>query len=355
MLNSRKYLFITATAVLLMLFPAAGYPVQVSFYIGDVKLIRNGSATGVSMGADLKSGDIIRTGSGAAAEIMYNDGSKISVKENSSLRIGSSAIKGSDSPSLISGRITGKFAKLKKGKNKVYTPTIVCAIRGTEFDVSVSKSGDSRVDLADGKLDINNPYGKVKLNRGQNVESGIAEKPSKKSSGSPDQWQNKRDKELENAPGEKGEKYNSYMKNFSTRNDETRGSMDSYRGMVKGAKNKKDLDMAGNAIGTAAEKTEDDLILNETANSAIEGIMDNFRGRKQDIYNTFEQVKRESNKVLEVQKQSYADIQAVMAEYQKAYEEIMGQFKKDSDMIKKGFDFDSVKPEIKKDKIESFK
>ena len=94
------------------------------------------------------------------------------------------------------------------------------------------------------------------------------------------------------------------------------------------------------------KKIEDNLMLNETANSSIEGVMNDYKGRKKGLYDLFYKLKEESNKVAEQQKKNYEAIQAVKEEYKKAYEKIIGKFHDDRNKILKGFDFDKVKPKL---------
>ncbi|MCP4134422.1 MAG: FecR domain-containing protein [bacterium] len=343
---SRKLFLITT---LLLLIPVSGYSLHVSFYIGDVTLIRNSKKVEVTNGTKVKSGDLLKTGEDASVAIAYDDGSNITIMSQSSAKIGSKNVKGSTNIALISGNIEGTFAKIKKGSRKVYTPTIVCAIRGTEFKLGVSKGGESRVDLSEGKLNINNPYGEVNLNEGQKVESSVAGGPNKGSSGSLESWKKGKDTELQKDPEEKGALYRKQIKKFGSRSKQDGKKMKSYKKMVKKAGDEKKLKKAGNAINQAEEKSLDDLLLNEASNASISDIMNDFKGRQGKIYNLFRKVKEESNKVMEQQERNYRAIQAVKEAHRQAYKKIMGKFQDDKDRILRGLDMDGVKPKMKND------
>ncbi len=350
MFRKFSYLKIVLLSLILFLITEADvYTMQVNFYIGKVSLIRNNRKSKLSMGAYLHSGDIIKTGRRSQVILTYKDRSRITIMENSTARIGSKNIKGSDDVALISGNISGKFTKLAKGRRsrRVYGPTVVCAIRGTEFKMGVSKGGDSRVDLKEGKLDVKNPYGRTDLRSNQNIEAGVGNKPVR-TKGSLSSWKTKKDKELERNPGEKGEQYRSYMKKFDDRNKNESKNMGKYNTMVKSAGNKDDIKKAGEKINSAEERIQDDLMLNEAANSSIEGVMNDYKNRKNNIYNLFYKIKEESNKVLEQQRRNYEAIQAVKEEYRKAYEKIMGKYLKDKKKILGDINMDNIKPKIKK-------
>jgi len=336
--------------IIFLLAPLAGYSAAIAFYIGDVSLIRNGKSISFDMGENLTSGDIIKTGGGGSADIQYPDGSMIKLSERSSIRIGSANIKNSDSVSLIYGNLSVSFKKIAKGQNKVYTPTTVAAIRGTEFTVAVSKGGDSRVDLKEGNLDVSNPYGTTNVTPGKNVHSGVGEKPDTDAGGSPDEWKTKRNEDLKKNPGDKAKRYSRYVKKFRERSDDSEKNIGACRKKVKQSKDPSSIQKTGTEIDMEEEKIQDDLLLNENSSNAIQEIADDFRSNKDNIYDEFERVKRESNKVLEVQKKAYEDIEAVKEEYRKAYEEIMGKFKDDKKKILEGVKIDM--PVIKKEKVD---
>ena len=344
---NRKIILFFITIILII--PVYGYSIHVSFYLGKVTLIRDGRRIKVSMNDVIKSGDIVKTGRGAQATLSYNDNSRITISSNTTARIGSKNIKGSDDIALISGNLTGKFAKISKGKRsrKVYGPTVVCAIRGTEFKMAVSKGGNSRVNLSEGKLHIKNPYGNVNLNSNQKVESGVAEKPRKKTDNkSMDQWKKEKDNDFKRNPEKNGNKYKKYISNFGSRNKNTNSDIDKLNKMIQNASKKKDLKNAGENIQNAEEKARDDMILNETANTSIEEVMNDYKSSRKDIYDLFYKIKRESNMVMEQQKKNYEAIQAVKDDYKKAYKKIIGDFEKDKKDIIGDIDFDNVKPKF---------
>ncbi len=339
-----------AVMVVLMAVPAMA--VQISFMIGDVSVFRDGGTVAASLNMDLNPGDTIVTGGDGLVTLTYQDGSEVKVSEGTTLRVGNAATKDSESISVISGSVLTAFQKLSKDseERKVYTPTTVCAVRGTKFAVTVSKGADSRVDLDEGKLDVHNPYGKVEVNPDEDVQIGVGEEPEKGAAkGSTKDWKAGKDDEFNGDPKSKGKKFKTYVGTLgerSSKSSERIGKLN--KNVSKAGKNKDELEKTGAELGELENGATEDMILNENATSSIDGILKDFQNRKDDIYANFQKVKEESNKVREQQRKNYESIMAVKQAYKKAYDEIMGAHKGMVDKIKGGIKKDSVKPSIEK-------
>lgn len=319
---------------LMLLLPSLAYPIHISFYIGNVTALRQGKKINISMGTTMEAGDIVRTGRGGTVTLVYKDGSKITVKEKSMIKIGSKNIPGSDSVTLIAGNLSGKFSRLKKGRKKIYTPTTICAIRGTEFDIGVSKNGNSRVELKEGKLDVNNPYGSQKIKEGTTLETEISRKPRRvRSSSTMDSWRSKSDTDFEKNPKKTSRGYQRQINTFKNRNSKSGKETQEIGSLVKSARKKQDVVRAGDNLSRTEESIEDDLLMNEASKVTIETIMKDYISRTDTIFKTFERLKKECNKVAEQQRKNYEAIQAVKEAHRKAYERIIGRFQKDRDAI----------------------
>ena len=322
---------------------------QLSFFIGEVSLARSGKQIQVSSGMELKSGDIIKTGSGSNADITYKDGSKIAVKEKSTITVGNAGIKDSENVSISSGNLFATFKKMgKDNKKKVYTPTAVASVRGTEFKVSVSKSGETRVDLDEGKLDLNNPYGDKKLESGDMSETNLGDAPSKASNENSETWRKSRNKNFEDNPKDAVKKYDDYSTKLRVRNENAGKETQKLNGQIKTNKKKNQLSEAGNKISDVEEQVQDDMMQNQAAALTIDDIVNDYKSRKDNIYTEFERIKSELNKVQEVQKMNYEAIQGVKEAHQKATQEISDKFNKGRQDIKDKLKSDKVKPVIEK-------
>jgi hypothetical protein len=330
-----------------ILSPLYAYSMKVSFFLGDVKMERGGKTASLKMGDNVGNGDIIRTGKGAMLELSYPNNSKITVKANTVVKIGSSNIKGSDDVSIISGQVKGKFEKLQKGEYKFYTPTTVCSVRGTEFDVAVSRGGDSMTSLSEGAVDVENFYGSVKLKPGNSVEADVAGKPSaKKGNLKPDSWESGRNNDLEKKPGDQAQKYNRYMDRFEKESGKTGSSIDEIGKEVEGIESEDDLKKSGEKVEKAERESAAYLMLSEASGMNVRSLMEDFE--ENDIYEKFQEAADKSNKVKEQQLANYQAIQKVKADYLEAYGKIIGKYKDDKDKIFKGLD-DFKKDMFKKD------
>jgi hypothetical protein len=342
----RKIFYITAFILLSACYLNAA---QLSFFIGDVSVTRGGKLLQTSSGMELQSGDILKTGSGSTADIMYKDGSKISIKDKSTATIGNAGIKGSDNVSLSSGNIFATFKKMGKDpKKKVYTPTAVASVRGTEFKVSVSKSGETRVELDEGNLDLNNPYGDKKLEPGDMSETNLGDAPSKATNENTESWNKSRNKNFEDNPSDAVKKYDDYNSKLNERNDNAGKETQKINGQIKKSKKKNQLSEAGDKISDIEEKVQDDMMQNQAASLTINDIVNDYKSRKENIYTEFERIKSELNKVQEVQKMNYEAIQNVKEAHKKALQEITDKFKKDQQDIKDILKSDKIKPVIEK-------
>jgi hypothetical protein len=343
---------VSAIAAVLLMAAGALNALEISFLVGEVTLQRDGKSLVPEVRSAVKTGDVISTGKGGIAVLAYEDGSEIKVLEKSRIKIGSAAVKGSDSVSVVSGSINAKFKKLmKEGERKVYTPTTVCAVRGTDFLVGVSDGADSRVDLSEGKLDLRNPYGKIDINENEQAEIGMGGKPGRGRGGaSLDDWKAEKDRELEQDPAAKGEQYRGYINRLGDRSSDSSGNISRLNGSLRAGsvKDKKSIEKTGAELGALEQNVEEDMYLNEAAGSSIDGILNRFQKDREDMYSAYLKIKEESNKVREQQQRNYEAIQEVREAYRKAYEEIMKTHKDYMEKIKGGLDKGSIKPEMKK-------
>jgi len=335
--------------VLLFLFiPIVSYSATVSFFLGRVRVYRNHRSIKVRSHMALKSGDIIKTFKNATIIIVYKDQSKITIKSNSYAKIGLKGIKNSDNISLISGNLIGKFTKLKKGKRKIYTPTTVCAIRGTKFTVSVSDSGNSRIALERGKLEINNPYGRVFINPNENSEIKVSEGPSKNNKKEDIlRWQKEDNKKFHRNPKKVKEDYNSYLNNFQNRNSKTNKKMKNFENKLDTVKDKEKLQKAENDIKNFEEEVIDDTFLNDSSNQKLKKIVDNYKRRNRSLYYQFKNLRRKSNRVKQQQLKNYEELQKIRKKYKEAYDKIINKFKSDKEKILNGVNLKKFNSDLK--------
>lgn len=108
-------------------------------------------------GTILKSGDKIRTGRRSQAHTISQEGHKITIKEKTVLEItklGPTEWEFNEEK----GRVKLKVAKLGGGQSlRVKTPTALCAVRGTEFEVTVLDDLSTVLDVFEGVVGFSEP------------------------------------------------------------------------------------------------------------------------------------------------------------------------------------------------------
>ena len=98
-------------------------------------------------------GDKVRTGPGSMAEIYVRYGSKIRLGAGTTFLL-NKVSKEDNSMTVLVGKMQAWMRKMAGRKFSVRTPTAVCAIRGTNFEVEVAETGESSWNLFTGSLQI---------------------------------------------------------------------------------------------------------------------------------------------------------------------------------------------------------
>ncbi len=328
------------------------YAMQVGFLVGDVHIVRNGKRESPSMGYALQKNDVVRTGQRSMVEVKFEDGSVIKVQENSQVKMVTVYGGEQDSFSVVKGVVQARFSKLTKGATrKLYTPTTVCAIRGTEFQVAVSDGVDSRINMQEGSVVLHNQYGKSTVKGKEQAGIPVAGKPEMDTRKQDiKEWKKSSDGDFSENPekgAEKLKKHVAMMKKRADKNSETISKMEETLPAEDDANDQKDDREIKSVISTGA-MVEDDMHMNQAATGAVEHILGNYEDKKNEIYETFLKIKKESNRVLEQQQKNYQGIQAVKKAYKEAYGDIMDSHSEYMDSIKDTIDRDSVKPKLEK-------
>lgn len=112
---------------------------------GSVQLVRGGAVSPARGGLDLRAGDVIRTAPGSSAQLWFQDGGMVAVREKSEFRIESYSYSKDARPAsmsnvttLVKGGarvMTGAIAKANPDAIKVNTRVATIGIRGTGFDL----------------------------------------------------------------------------------------------------------------------------------------------------------------------------------------------------------------------------
>ena len=123
--------------------------------------VRSGAATSWRPVVDretVTAGQEIRTHRNSTAELIFADGSRVQINNYSVFAIDKT---GTDdtSFSLKFGKIRAAFAGLLSSHISIRTPTAVCAVRGTVFEVGSDSKG-TEVTMAEGVLEVKDKQGK---------------------------------------------------------------------------------------------------------------------------------------------------------------------------------------------------
>jgi len=127
---------------------------------GSVAILKTGQQDWqpAAKGRPVAEGDRIRTGAGAWCEILFKEGSFIKLEQDSEAAADSLKATAGErvfSFSFLKGKALWMVAKLKgkaASKFAVRTPTVVCAVRGTDFSIIVSSTGQTNIGLFEGNV-----------------------------------------------------------------------------------------------------------------------------------------------------------------------------------------------------------
>ena len=144
----KKILFIYFSLAVL-LFSSVG---KIAVTKGDVSVLRDGETIAVSSGFELMEKDRIITGTGARAQLVFNDETVVSVGKGSEFLVQEYLFEAGAGPDAqkasfqsVKGAfktITGQIGKVAPDKFKLATKTATIGIRGTHFLGKISIDGD---------------------------------------------------------------------------------------------------------------------------------------------------------------------------------------------------------------------
>lgn len=134
--------------------------IVVTFAVGGVTKSAAGSEGPLKVGDLLKKGDVITTGSKGRADLQFNENTVLTLAQNSELVI-SKLLAAYEKGSLQAGvdlklgSLYAKVNKMQKGSDfRVNTPSVVAAVRGTEFYAEAKEDGSSEVAVSEGKVAV---------------------------------------------------------------------------------------------------------------------------------------------------------------------------------------------------------
>lgn len=129
-------------------------------------------------GSTMVPGTLIRTGADGKAEVIFEDGSTVIIRSNTSLKLsGIKRQRKKTSILIFFGRIWNKVSRAMgdRAAYEVNTPVLVAGVRGTVFETAVGDDGSVRIRVTDGTVAVagdSRAYDQA-LKPGQEVEAGI--------------------------------------------------------------------------------------------------------------------------------------------------------------------------------------
>lgn len=180
--------------VLCLIWLSVAMAADISQIRGEVGVRRAGSSPSpLKKGDRIGSGDLVWTGSDGFARIELRDKSVVTLGPNSRylLSVDSDAVDKEGSKAMVvSGSARLDLSKIKKlyvnkdESYKVYTPTAVCGVRGTEFTVQSDRNGRTRTAVTEGEIAVSGKVladdarvsGGASVSKGQGFSSDLGGK-----------------------------------------------------------------------------------------------------------------------------------------------------------------------------------
>ncbi len=157
------------------------------------------------VGELLYGGDLARTDEGSEVQISMADGSQLTIRSNTQVKMNDSRLSdgAASSVSLFFGRLWCKVARLAKGKSfHVETPMVVAGVRGTRYEVASFDDGTSLVGVEEGEVQVAADSQEVKVSGGQAVEAEYGMAPLQETAfdGSSRFWEQWRERRMKMVP-----------------------------------------------------------------------------------------------------------------------------------------------------------
>ena len=114
----------------------------------------------ISGNTKLADGNEVKTGEDSKAMVLFSDGSRVFLDKNTVFAIDKTDKKKAGF-SLKLGRLKAAVAGYFTSRFEVRTPSAVCAVRGTEFDIDVAPNGGTEMNVAEGLVEVNDSKGNM--------------------------------------------------------------------------------------------------------------------------------------------------------------------------------------------------
>lgn len=149
-----------AAAYLSLCFTTAVFSAEAGKAVGvnpDASARQGSADRTLVVGADVSVGEQVITGPSGRVQLLFSDNTRIVVGPGSALRIESYLLNGSRADKFAVNALAGTFRFISGNSAKpaysITTPTASIAVRGTEFDIAVTR-GQTQVMLYEGAVQL---------------------------------------------------------------------------------------------------------------------------------------------------------------------------------------------------------
>lgn len=148
------------------------------FVIGDVKVTTaDNKSKRVAKGFEFFGGETVTTSRGSVAKIRLKNDSLVKVMPNSVIKLNKVQFhqdKNKFAFGVLQGGMSNEVNKLGKDDYyRVYTPSAVAGVRGTEFQVVVGRNGNAKVTVTEGEIALEGQESKASLKPGEKAEMSL--------------------------------------------------------------------------------------------------------------------------------------------------------------------------------------
>ncbi len=148
-LTGKRKLFLLVFSWMFLVSSVGAQPAILSHFTGSVEVQSKGSKLWkkASPKMFLREGVKLRTGKRSKATLIFQDGSRTELYPNTIVDM--LQLVSPISLKQLGGKTRNKVKKTGRGFS-IKTPTAVCSVRGTEFDVGINKDGATKLDVLEG-------------------------------------------------------------------------------------------------------------------------------------------------------------------------------------------------------------
>jgi hypothetical protein len=179
----KKILFVISFAAVMFPVVISAQLMKISYAEGDVDLIRaDGKRVYADIGMTLKTGESIITGSDGYAELVQEKVRTVRISSGTVFTIREIEQQGQKKEVFATamGNVKYKFQQAVGAEPLIATPSSVCGVRGTEFEVFAGEDGSTLVIVTDGLVDVAAGGSSVSLSVNEGVEVGLGVAPGAK-------------------------------------------------------------------------------------------------------------------------------------------------------------------------------